>query len=72
MIKKRNTVKDYDAYMKASMDSGACVKMHSMAHMGKSYFYVSAEGIKEIEWTEMCDPKVWIDETTDTSDGEPK
>lgn len=59
MSKKRNIVKDYDTYVKACMDGGACHSPHSLVTIGTSYVMATSEGMKRIEWADMQDPTKW-------------
>ena len=57
--KKRNMVADYDAYIKACMDSGVFHSQHSLVNLGTSYVMITSEGAKTIEWSDVHDVTNW-------------
>lgn len=67
MAKKRNLVKEYNDMIAARAAAGMPAIERSLVTIGQSYVFMSEEGIKTIEWSDMQDVTKWepINEITD-------
>jgi hypothetical protein len=59
MTDERNYVKEYNGWMEARVAAGMPAIERSMVTLGQSFVWISPEGIKTIEWSDMQDPTKW-------------
>lgn len=59
MTEKFNHLKAYNDYMKARIDAGMPAIERSMVTLGRSFVWMSPEGMKTIEWSDMQDATKW-------------
>ena len=59
MSKERNIIKEYDKMVKARFDAGWPALERSIVNTGRGFYFMSFDGIKTIEWSDMQDPTKW-------------